>query len=96
MYNSRSGSLLGQSEGFEEAEKLTSFVLPLIFTHVSPAGLTMYAQMTEQFDKSRVKPTVEELCALIENVKETGEFSFLEMDCLVAGSANTKNLVSVN
>ena len=80
-------SLLAQSHDFQQAQELTSFIIPLLFNHLSPAGLEMYAQMNERFDESRVTSTVNELLALIEQVKQTGKFATLENDCILAGIA---------
>jgi len=89
-------SLLGQSDGWQKAQELTSFVIPLLFNHLSPAGLEMYAQMSERFDKSRVASTVNELLALIEQVKQTGKFAALETDCILAGIASRQDVETLN
>lgn len=80
-------SLLTRSAGWRRSEEITSFIIPLLFGHLSPARLTMYARMSENFDETRVEETVAELKALIEEVKSTGEFRALVNDCIEAGIA---------
>jgi hypothetical protein len=80
-------SLLTRSAGWRRSEEITNFIFPLLFGHLSPARLTMYARMSENFDETRVEETVAELKALVEEVKSTGEFRALINDCIEAGIA---------
>jgi hypothetical protein len=84
-------SLLTRSAGWRRSEEITSFILPLLFGDLSPARLTMYARMSENFDETRVEETVAELKSLIEEVKSTGEFRALVNDCIEAGIALQDN-----
>lgn len=86
---------LGSSERWNQAVADGSQISFLVFSDLSPADLTMWADMNANFNSTRVEETLELIRQTIQEVKRTGEFTSLKTDCIEVGIASKDKIESL-
>ena len=78
---------LGSSERWKQAVADGSQISSLVFSDLSAADLTMWADMNANFNSGRVEETLKLIRQTIQEVNRTDEFASLKTDCIEVGIA---------
>lgn len=82
---------LKRSAQWEQSLADSNPVVSLLFSDLSASRLTMWADMNDNFNSSRIEETLALIKQTIEDVKQTGEFRALITDCIKVGITQRDN-----